>query len=119
MFSRLNSLFAPVLLTLFILNPPAPQTDTHDIQVHNHSSVIIERLYMSASDKTGWGEDRLGSGVLEPRHFLPIADVPEGTYDFLFIDVNERKCTWMAAKITFDRELEIDDEWLATHCKRG
>jgi hypothetical protein len=87
------------------------------VQVHNHSQVTIDRVYVSSNSDTGWGEDRLGSGVLEPRHYLPI-DVTQGVYDFLFIDEDERKCMRMGVKVVENREVEITDEWLDANCKR-
>jgi hypothetical protein len=114
------TILAPLVLTLFVLILPSSQEQRgrrYRVEVHNHSRVVIDRIYMSRSSESSWGEDRMGSEVLHPGHYLPIENVIPGEYDFLFIDEDEEKCMRRDVKVFEDREVEITDDWLAANCK--
>jgi hypothetical protein len=109
-------LFAPAILTgrlllifLVLLSAPQQRGRRHTVEVHNHTDNVVERIYMSSSTETGWGEDRLGSGVLDAHHYLPI-EVPTGDYDFKVIDKAKRECTVMDVTITADDKIEVYED---------
>jgi hypothetical protein len=51
------------------------------LTVINSSSVTICYLYVSPSTDTSWGDDQLGSSVIDPGQSFTITDIPFGTYD--------------------------------------
>jgi hypothetical protein len=108
-----------LLMSLVLLSPPQTQQRgrRHAVEVHNHTRTVVERIYMSSSTESNWGEDRLGNGTLDPDHYLPL-EVPTGDYDFKFIDKRKRECTLNDITIAQDSKIEIyEDSSNAMRCR--
>ncbi|MGK7864380.1 hypothetical protein [Falsiroseomonas sp. E2-1-a4] len=54
-------------------------------RVVNASSRTVERLYFSHSSINGWGNDQLGSSVLQPGRQVSYRAANTGNYDFRVI----------------------------------
>ncbi len=62
------------------------------IKIINRSDYAIYHLYLSPSSFTKWGPDQLGDNVLSKNQSITITDIPEGMWDFKFIDEDGDVC---------------------------
>lgn len=109
--------FLLLILPLFELQAAGRIDNRYELEIHNHSEVVIYNVYMSHSYETQWGRDRLEDDTLSPRHYISIEDIVPGEYDFLVIDEYGRKCMQRDYPIFNDKQWDITDEWL-DQCKR-
>lgn len=97
-----------LLIFAVLLSPPQQRGRRHTVEIHNHTNSNLERIYVSSSTEGGWGEDRLGNEVLEPRHYWPI-EVPTGDYDFKITSADDdmRPCELREKPITGRTQVEV------------
>lgn len=80
--------------------PAQAQTDRDGqqrwINIVNRSGVTIREFYMTDVDTRGWGDDRLGSEVVEPGDLLRVVPTPRQRsrgycqYDMKVVFANDR-----------------------------
>ncbi|MBD2104329.1 hypothetical protein [Leptolyngbya sp. FACHB-261] len=61
-----------VALPMVMLNAQSASADRRDFAVLNNTDLTIEQLYVSSSNSGRWGQDRLGSEVLESGGSFPV-----------------------------------------------
>lgn len=85
-----------------------------DVKFINKSSWDIYEIYFSPTNQKNWGEDHLGTEVLENGDSLTLTDVQPGKWDVLLIDEDDDECILKAVHITSDDMWEITNEDLLT-----
>jgi hypothetical protein len=103
-----TTLIGQFLLIFLVFLPAQQRGKRHTVEIHNHTDVRLERIYLSSTSAENWGDDRLGKGYLSPQHYQPI-EVPTGDYDFKAITDDERKCTILEITITGTTKIEVAD----------
>jgi hypothetical protein len=86
--------------SLFAAPPALAQTDRDGqqrwINIVNRTGVTIREFYMTDVDTRGWGDDRLGQNVIEPRNSLRVVPTPRQRargycqFDMKVVFANER-----------------------------
>jgi hypothetical protein len=66
------------------------QTCNSAFSVVNNSSVVVHQLYFSHSSLGSWGNDQLGSSVLQPGRYVNYRASNAGNYDFRIVWANGR-----------------------------
>lgn len=84
----------------------------------NKSSWNIHEVYVGPSTQRAWGEDRLGSAILENGDSLTLTGVSRGKWDFLLIDEDGDKCELLGVQIDGNDRWEITDDDLLG-CQAG
>lgn len=81
----MKKLVLAALAAFALAAPASAQLGIQDrtVLVENRTSQTIQRLYASSVNRTDWGRDRLGSGVLPPNY----------AYNFDFADYG-RECEY-------------------------
>ncbi|KAB2814864.1 hypothetical protein [Phaeocystidibacter luteus] len=78
----------------------------------NNSEYTFMNVYISDSDSEDWGNDRLGSKLLNPGEEISFL-ISAGTYDLKIVDEDGDICTQMGLRLSGDVVLNYsNDEWL-------
>lgn len=106
-----SKLFILPLAVLF----GAADNDLVTFTIHNDSNYTIYKLFISNSDETGWGEDRLGSTVISPGDDWSTLIYPS-SYDIKVQNSDGDYCTKMSVNINNDvswriSQRELDNCW--------
>jgi hypothetical protein len=80
-----------VLAAAMSLATTAAAETTRNFTVFNESRYRIDHVYVSPSNYTNWGFDRLGKDVLAPDYRFDLAVLP-GWYDVKLIDQDGDSC---------------------------
>lgn len=74
----------------------------------NQSAWEIHEVYFSAASLSEWGEDHLGSEILETGDSLTLSNVSAGKWDVLIIDEDGDEC------VLEDVYISSSDRWVIT-----
>ena len=78
------------------------------VEFINQSDWDIYEVYFSPASQNGWGEDYLGSEVLEKGDSLTLSDVADGRWDVKVIDEDGDEC------IVGNVPISGNDRWVIT-----
>ena len=70
--------------------------------VVNESDFVIEQLFITDVDASGWGPDLTASDVLFPDEELLVTDISCGFYDVLMVDETGLECEVLDIDLCFD-----------------
>lgn len=70
-------LVLPALAGLALPGAAAAQSNDPSFRINNRGTVTIREVYVSSSNESNWGADRLGANVLPPGRSLTIR-LPRG-----------------------------------------
>ncbi len=62
------------------------------VEFVNQSSWEIHEIYFSPASNRNWGDDYLGSEVLEKGDALTLTDIEAGTWDVMLVDEDGDQC---------------------------
>lgn len=62
------------------------------VEFVNQSSWEIHEIYFSPASNRNWGDDYLGSEVLEKGDALTLTDIEAGTWDVMLVDEDGDEC---------------------------
>jgi hypothetical protein len=54
------------ILAMALAAPAFAQSNDPSFRVNNRTAVVINEIYVSSANDSGWGRDRLGANVLSP-----------------------------------------------------
>ncbi|MGV8940116.1 MAG: hypothetical protein ACOH1P_01055 [Lysobacter sp.] len=74
----------------------------------NQSSWEIHEVYFSPASQSNWGEDHLGSDILEKGDSLTLSGVSAGRWDVRVVDEDEDEC------VIEDVRIGGSDKWVIT-----
>jgi hypothetical protein len=104
-----------VLLSLVLYIPHATKAQQrgkrYTFHIVNHSRFRIDRIYVTHTYETDWGQDLLGSVYLKPNQYYDIT-APAGEYDVKLVDEDGDKCIVNEILISQDFSWEITNTWL-------
>ena len=78
--------------------------------VVNESDFVIEEIYITHVDASGWGPDLTGGDVLFPEEEMLLTDIPCDFYDVLMVDETGLECEVLDVDLCFD-----DATWVITN----
>lgn len=78
--------------------------------VVNESDFVIEEIYITDVDSSGWGPDLTGGDVILPEEDFLLADIPCDFYDVLMVDETGLECEVLDIDLCFD-----DATWVITN----
>lgn len=78
--------------------------------VVNESDFVIEELFITDVDASGWGPDLTAGDVLFPEEELLVTDISCGFYDVLMVDETGLECEVLDIDLCFD-----DATWVITN----
>lgn len=78
--------------------------------VVNQSDFVIEEIYITDVDSSGWGPDLTGGDVLFPEEDILLTDLPCDFYDVLMVDETDLECEVLDVDLCFD-----DATWVITN----
>ncbi|NVK27153.1 MAG: hypothetical protein HWE14_03860 [Flavobacteriia bacterium] len=103
----LNWLAVAVLLPVWSFATPMI-----NFTLANNSDYTFVNVYISDSDADEWGNDRLGSKMLDPGQEISFL-ISAGTYDLKIVDEDGDICTQMGLRLSGDVVLNYsNEEWL-------
>ena len=79
-----------------------------NVEFINQSDWEIHEVYFSPASQGNWGEDYLGSEVLEKGDSLTLSEVEAGTWDVMIVDEDGDKC------VLEDVTISRSDRWVIT-----
>ena len=78
--------------------------------VVNESDFVIEEIYITDVDSSGWGPDLTGGDILLPEEEMLLTDIPCDFYDVLMVDETGLECEVLDIDLCFD-----DATWVITN----
>lgn len=78
------------------------------IKIVNKSGWDLHEIYFSPTSQDDWGEDHLGSQILEQGDALTLYDVAAGRWDIRLVDEDGDECVLSNVHIT------ESDRWVVT-----
>jgi hypothetical protein len=78
--------------------------------VVNESDFVIEEIYITDVDASGWGPDLTRGDVLFPDEEMLLTDLPCDFYDVLMVDETGLECEVLDIDLCFD-----DATWVITN----
>jgi hypothetical protein len=94
-----------ILIAMLLVAPAAcavdEDVDDSSLTVVNDSDFIIEAVYITDVNASGWGPN-LAPDALFPGESLIITDIECGTYDALLIDETGLECELLGIDLCFD-----------------
>lgn len=103
---RRNASVAAVVATLLMLVSTAALAAK--VVFVNQSSWEIHEVYFSPASQNDWGEDHLGSEVLEKGDSLTLTGVSAGRWDVRIVDEDGDQC------VLEDVKIDGADKWVIT-----
>jgi hypothetical protein len=93
MLARIKNILALGALCLgsLLLTAAPAAAQTRSFQVVNQTRYRIDHIYVSPTDYSRWGYDRLGDDVLRPGYQLTISLIPD-FYDVKLVDQDGDSC---------------------------
>ena len=76
----------------------------------NESDFVIEEIYITDVNASGWGPDLTGGDVLFPEEEILLTDLPCDFYDVLMVDETGLECEVLDIDLCFD-----DATWVVTN----
>ncbi len=78
--------------------------------VINESDFVIEEIYITDVNSSGWGPDLTGGDVLFPEEEMLLTDISCDFYDVLMVDETGLECEVLDIDLCFD-----DATWVITN----
>lgn len=103
-----------ILVALSLVMPLSAQAAT--MVFANQSTKKIHEVYFWPFTQSEWGENRLGSAILEHGDSLVMSDVEHGQWNVMLIDENGVMCGVVAMPILGDDRWDITEKDLL-HCQ--
>lgn len=103
-----------ILAALSLAMPLSAQAAT--MVFANKSSKEIHGVYFWPFTQSEWGEDRLGSAILEHGDSLVMSDVEHGAWNVMLVDEDGDQCIVVSLPILGDDRWDITDKDLL-HCQ--
>ena len=76
--------------------------DDSTLLVVNESDFVIEELFITDVDASGWGPNLLGADALFPGEDFLVTDISCGFYDVLLVDETGVECELLEVDLCFD-----------------
>jgi hypothetical protein len=76
--------------------------DDSTLLVVNDSDFVIEELYITDVDASGWGPNLLGADALFPGEEFRVVNIACGFYDVLLVDETGVECELLNVDLCFD-----------------
>ncbi|HTM21908.1 MAG TPA: hypothetical protein VL172_15410 [Kofleriaceae bacterium] len=92
---------------------PACSTDDSSqstLTVDNRSDFVIEQIYITDTNASGWGPNLISPDALFPGEQVVIDGIECGTYDTLLVDETGLECQLLGIDLCFD-----DATWVITN----
>jgi len=110
-----RSFFLAILLVAGAVALPACTIDDDDpgdstLTVVNESDFVIEQVYITDVNASGWGPNLLTGDVLFPGESMVIYDIACDVYDALIVDETGLECELLGIDLCFD-----DATWVITN----
>src|SRR5262245_26927275 len=98
-----RSILLTLLLAAGALAAPACASDDSQssLTVDNQSDFVIEEIFITDVNASGWGANRLYGDVLFPGEQVIIDGIDCGTYDALLVDETGAQCQLLAIDLCF------------------
>lgn len=87
-----------------------PASADNSIELINQTGWDIHEIYMSPSSQDDWGDDYLGSEILETGDSLTVTDVASGQWDLRIVDMDGDECMLTDVHITASESVSISAE---------
>lgn len=110
-----RSFFLSLVLLVGAVALPACVVDDDDVDdstltVVNESDFVIEEVFITDVNASGWGPNLLAGDVLFPGESMVIYDIECGVYDALLVDETGLECELLGIDLCFD-----DATWVITN----
>ncbi len=121
MFNRTHILLLVLILSLAMLAIPAAsmpvpvQANWRCVTLQNDSGIVFAEIHVSSTKGRTWEPDLIGNNVLRSGLGFTVA-VPEGKWDFKFIDGAGDSCTIHDVIVKSDLTWDLTPDWLAKSC---
>ena len=104
------------MLTLLAASMPvAAQANRYYVTLQNDSGIVFAEVRVSSIKDRTWKPDLLGSNVLRPGWGFTVT-VPEGKWDFKFVDGAGDSCVIHDVIVKSDVTWDLTPGWLAKSC---
>ena len=104
--------FALFISTLAVVPQTTKAQNRYSFKVTNNSKWEIHELYISSTEKQGWGKDLLGDYVLKPGYEYTIENIAPGEYGVKFVDEEGDECVLEDIKIFKNQSWSLTTAWL-------
>jgi len=109
----ISRLAVPAVLALAVMTTACDSDDDvsdSTLLVVNDSDFVIEELFITDVNASGWGPNLLAPEVLFPGEEVLLFDIACGVYDALLIDEAGFECELLGISLCFD-----DATWVITN----
>ena len=105
----------PMLTLLATSISVATEANRHYVTLQNDSGIVFAEVQVSSIKDRTWKPDLLGNNVLRSGGWS-IVTVPEGKWDFKFVDGAGDSCIIHDVIVNGDVTWDLTPGWLAKYC---